>query len=263
MNSDAIVFLAWGEKCVSEVRTCIQRSKPYFNNCDIILITDEYTKIDSVDKIVNKIIRVKFSMPGLLRKTEIFKFLPDIYKRYLFLDSDTAVIQDISLGFIKANIHGIAICPASHYSLNVFMGFERIMRKEGVPILGQLQYNTGVIFFKNSAAVKDVFNKWESLAIKHLDFSNDQPFFTLAMDLLGFNPYTLSISYNYRGFGDPISGDIRVWHSRGEMPPKINENALIWPLRRAWPNRLELSQNFKNNHMSHLLSKIKMAITSG
>jgi len=256
MNSNAVVFLAWGEKCISEVRACIITSKTFLKNSDIILITDEYTQLDEIEKCVNKIIRINFSMSGLLRKVEIFKFLPDNYDRYLYLDSDTAVIKDISLGFTMADLHGIAVSPAPHYSLDAFWGFDKIMRLEGVPTLGQLQYNTGVIFFKNCAAVKNVFKKWESLALKHIEFNNDQPFFTLAMYTLGFNPFTLSISYNYRGFGDAISGDIRVWHSHGQMPQRINDYTFSWPPRRAWPNRLEFPQTPDKNDLLHLIKNI-------
>jgi hypothetical protein len=39
------------------------------------------------------------------------------------------------------------------------------------------------------------------------------------MEMLGFNPYTLSPSFNYRAFGELISGSIRIWHSYAPVPP--------------------------------------------
>ena len=70
------------------------------------------------------------------------------------------------------------------------------------------------------------------------EYGGDQPFFTLAMEQLNFNPYTLSISYNYRGCGDGISGLVRIWHSHGKMPENINQFKVVVPLRRAWPSKL-------------------------
>lgn len=238
MNKHAIVFLAWGKKYVTEVESCIRRSKA-IEGYDIVLITDLATDLDGLQHRFTEVIRASFETEGLLRKAELVKFLPEKYDVYLFLDSDTVVIEDISLGFEKAERFSIAVAPAPHYSLDYFWGFDRIMALEGTPCKGQLQYNTGVIFVRNSPTVKLIFQRWMELALKYQEeFKNDQPFFSLAMEQLNFNPYTLSISYNYRGFGDAISGVVRIWHSHGELPANINEFKIAWPPRRAWPSRV-------------------------
>lgn len=239
MNKYAVIFLAWGEKYIKEVEHCIERSKA-IQGFDRILITDEDTGLEQLGTDFTRIIRAPFTTGGFLRKTEMINYLPHEYDVYLFLDSDTIVIEDISLGFDKAEKFSIAVSPAPHYSLDQFWNFDRIMTAEGVPCKGQLQYNTGVIFFRNTAAVRTIFRRWMDLAVRYQkQFSNDQPFFTLAMEQLDFNPYTLSISYNYRGFGDAISGIVRIWHSHGEPPANINEFEQAWPPRRAWPGKVE------------------------
>ena len=239
MNKYSVIFLAWGDKFIEEVVSCISKSSKFLKDYDLILITDFDTNITKVEPLVKTVVRAEFENEGLLRKTELHKHIPSGYESYMFLDSDTIILNDISLGFVKANIHGIAVCPAPHYSLDAFWGFDEVMEKESVLRSGQLQYNTGVIFFNNSQIVKDVFSRWGYLGNLYSYFKNDQPFFTLAMEELFFNPYTLSISYNYRGFGDAISGDVRVWHSHEEMPKNINKYDSSWPPRRAWPNRVE------------------------
>ena len=101
---------------------------------------------------------------------------------------------------------------------------------------GQLLYNSGVIFFKNSPKARSVLECWKKLALRYENKSpHDQPFLTLAMEVLGFNPYSLTISYNYRGRGNAISGPVRIWHHRGDVPADINEHHDVWPPRRAWP----------------------------
>lgn len=255
-KEEAVVFLAWGEEFIQEVESCIKRSKAILGY-DLILITDEETDLENLQCSFTEVVRAPFETQGLLRKTEMFEFLPDTYDTYLFLDSDTVVIEDISFGFKKADEFSIAIAPAPHYSLDYFLKFDKIMELEGVPCKGQLQYNTGVIFFKRSQVVQSVFEQWMLLAVKYQkDFINDQPFFTLAMEALNFNPYTLSISYNYRGFGDAISGIVRIWHSHGTLPEKINERATAWPLRKAFPSKVVFSKR-PTGPVSRLRSKIK------
>jgi hypothetical protein len=82
--------------------------------------------------------------------------------------------------------------------------------------------------------------RWRELALDlgpRLHYGNDQPFFTLAMEQLDFNPFTLSPSYNYRAKGEGISGVVRVWHSRAAVPSALNTVGRGWPPRRFWGAR--------------------------
>jgi len=260
MKSYAVVFVAWGEQFVQQVESCIQQSKALHGH-DIILITDEETVLDGLLGNFSQVIRAPFETEHHLRKAEMIKFLPDGFDVYLFLDSDTAVIEDISLGFEKADTFGIAMAPAPHYSIDYFWGFDRIMEREGIDCKGQLLYNSGVIFFKKSSEVRSVFSQWMALAQKYQhEMNNDQPFLSLAMEKLGFNPYTLSISYNYRGFGDAISGVVRVWHSHGAMPENVNEFKKAWPPRRAWPGKITYDGEDTKTPSAGLLERVKQAL---
>lgn len=224
----AIVFLSWGERYVGEVLRCIERSK--LPNYPIILITDQQTPLPPSNL---RVVRVDFALKGLLRKSELARHLPEEFDSYLFLDSDTIVLDDISLGFEMAEAHGIAMAPAPHYNLEAFWGFGNVMDRELVARRGQLQYNTGVIFFRRTPEVWAVFDQWQALAVKHASVANDQPFLSLAMYQLSFNPYTLSPSYNIRGLGELISGSVRIWHSHGALPDGLNDLGIPWPLRRV------------------------------
>lgn len=113
------------------------------------------------------------------------------------------------------------------------------MEAEGVRKSGQLQYNTGVIFFSLTDETRRAFRLWRELGRKYVNSAfSDQPFFTLAMEKSNFSPYTLSPSYNYRGFGDSISGIVRIWHSHQEMPENINQFECAWPPRRVINGRV-------------------------
>jgi hypothetical protein len=227
----AIIYLVWGEQFIRQVVASIA-SIQIVHCYPVFIITDKHTSIDC-DLLNVNVIRVDFKLNGYLRKCEMINHLPPNYDSYLFLDSDTIVLEDISLGFEKAEKFGIAIAAAPHYSLDHFLRFKEVMVREGCELKGQLQYNTGVIFFALKHQVVEVFRLWYTFARKYQHLKNDQPFFTLAMEHLGFNPYTLSRGYNYRHFGEIISGIVRIWHSHREMPENINIFDRAWPPRRV------------------------------
>lgn len=218
MNANrAIVFLAWGAKYVDLVASCIRESElpPY----RIFVITDQAIKVESLPTSV-EVVCEDCRLSGKVRKAELFTRLPKKIDIALVLDADTRVLADVSLGFEKAEKHGIAIVPAPHYSLADFRDFQRIMRSERVTPRGQMTYNSGVIFLApHRPDVRAVLDLTLALAQKYPNAPwGDQTYLSLAMELLGFNPHALSPSFNYRGFGELISGSIRIWHSYEPVP---------------------------------------------
>lgn len=217
----AIVFLAWGEKAINAIVRCLNDSFliPY----PIYLITDTETNTSALPDHVSIVITT-FTIAGNRRKNALIRDLPPDLETVLFLDADTIVLDDVSLGFDMAEKFGIAMAPAPHYSLSHFRNFGSIMQKEGIQPRGQIVYNSGVIFLSlKHPKVRPIFNQALSLAEKYVDTPwGDQPFLSLAMEMLDFHPYTLSPSFNHRAFGEIISGSIRIWHSYSTVP----ENAI-------------------------------------
>ena len=216
-NDRAIVFFAWGADWIQRVAACIRESR--LPEYPIFVVTDTTTDTSALPKNV-EVVRLVFQLSGKARKAEFFVRSPEKIQIALFIDADTRVIDDISLGFEKAEQHGIAIAPAPHYSLADFRDFRQVMAAEGITPRGQIVYNTGVIFATpHRPDVRAVFDQTLSLAQKYQDkVWNEQPYFSLAMETLNFNPYTLSPSFNHRGFGELISGSIRIWHSYEPLP---------------------------------------------
>ena len=120
----------------------------------------------------------------------MFELTPDGYESFVYLDADTWVLGDLSFGFEKAEQHGIAVAPAPNYNLSEVFGFASVFEEIGQRRADQMQYNIGVIFFRRAEKVQEVFARWHEIcenrgaAFK----DNDQPFFTLAMEQLGFLP---------------------------------------------------------------------------
>ncbi len=260
----AVVFLAWGKRHVNQVISCIKESK--LSGYSLILITDCSTEVP--EKVPGlEIVRAEFIHDGFLRKAELSVFLPKGYDSYLFLDSDTVVIEDISFGFEKAEIHGIAMATATHYSLDHFWNAGDVMRKEKLDASGQLQYNSGVMFFTLTDRVNNVFNQWRELAewYRNEMFDDDQSLLSIAMEKLNFNPYTLSRNYNYRYLekripGELISGVVRIWHSHSKVPQDINTFDMPWPPRSVVKGKITHLANDSFYSRFPILKKIAHAM---
>ena len=140
-------------------------------------------------------IRKNIDIKGKLTKLKLLSLLPDTIGTILFLDVDTIVTGDITLGFEKAEQYGVAMSPAPHYSLEDFRNFGIVMDREGVQRRGQLLYNSGVMFLNTSnATVRKIFNLACKIAKKDkVTPWGDQTYITLAMEMLCFNP----VSYTH------------------------------------------------------------------
>lgn len=235
----AIVFLAWGEKYINEMQQCIKES--ILPNYPIFLITDEDTKVNENDKRF-QVLRVNFKLTGRrghARCGELLDHIPKEFDTYLYLDVDTRILGDISLGFDKAEKYGMAMSQAAHYSLEYFRDYSEVMIKEGIKPRGQLIYGAGVIFFSLKLKVVKVLRTYRRLCAQYSDTPDakwgDQPHLTMAMELNDLNPYTLSTGYNHRAFGEWISGEIRIWHSYKPVPDNVNDLDPVFP--RCYSNR--------------------------
>ncbi len=232
----AIVYLAWGQRYLDlAVKSA---NSAAFMDIPFVLITNQITAgFLPTDHLFSMVKLIEIAETDQILKTRLWDFLPEEYDSFLFLDVDTTILMDVRFGFDMAERHGIAAAAASHYCLDQFWGFGEVMTEVGVPLCGQNQFNTGVIFFSRRPDVEEVFQQWATLAYDLTEKMGwkrvDQPFFTLAIEKLGFNPYTLSPNYNYRALtAEHISGHVRIWHSF-HMPPKnINDCDKPWPRSR-------------------------------
>jgi len=216
-DSRAIVFLAWGEKAIAGIARCLENSVGL--TYPVFLITDKQTGTSALPDHVT-ISLTEFTIAGNRRKNALLRDLPPGLETILFLDVDTIVLDDISLGFDMAEKFGIAMAPAPHYSLSHFRNFATIMKSEGIAPRGQIVYNSGVMFLSlKHPKTRPVFDKALSLAEKYEGTPwGDQPFLSLAMELLDYHPYALSPSFNHRAFGELVSGSVHIWHSYKTVP---------------------------------------------
>ena len=229
----AIVNMVWGAKFVEQSLQCAASAA--FMEIPFVLITDaaseQYIPADHPFARV-KIVE-RFRSYDWLNKSTLWDHLPEEYNSFLYLDTDTVILDDVRFGFDQAEKFGFAASQATSYCLPSHHEFRRIMTATGLPDAGQLQYNAGVYFFVRRPDVEAVFELYQESAYalsEQFHYRNragkkaDQPFLTYAMERLDFNPYTLSINYCYRALdAEPVCGDIRIWHSHSPVPEGLNE----------------------------------------
>jgi hypothetical protein len=231
----AVVYLFWGQQFLAEAVRSATSARKHLS-LPIIAITDEHTapSAEATSQVFDRVIVRTPHVRSNLAKADLYHLLPNEFDSFLFLDSDTVVLADVGHGFLKAEQYGLAAVMAPHYSLNSFWDFGRVLAHVGQPELDQLLYNSGVLFFARSTEVERLMRRWSDLCGDigaRLSYSRDQPFLTLAMEQLGFNPFALSPSYNYRAFGETASGLIRIWHSRAAVPADVNVTRPTTPFR--------------------------------
>ena len=230
----AIVWFCWGERFINEAIDGARSSASI--EADRILITDaQGATYANGNAAFTSIIQTQLVHANNLEKSRLIDLLPDGYDTFLYLDTDAKIVGDVSLGFAKAEQHGIAMAPAPNYNLAEYFNFARIMRDLGVEPADQIMYNAGVVFLHLTAAVRQVLEHWRDLCATvgaKRDFPRDQPFLTLALEQCGVTPYVLSPLYNYRGLGEYAVGNIRIWHSHFAPPADLNEFENAWPARR-------------------------------
>jgi hypothetical protein len=230
----AIIWFCWGTRFVEEAAASARSTANI--DADRFLVTDAEGAATAKDAPeFTSIISIELLHRNNLEKSRLVDFLPAGYETFLFLDTDTRITGDVSLGFAKAQRHGIAMAPAPNYNLGEFFGFGEIMAEIGITPADQIMYNSGVIFFQLTPTVRGVLERWRDLCKEigaERGFVRDQPFLTLAMDQLDFVPYTLSPLYNYRSLGEYAVGNIRLWHSHFTSPSDMNVFTHAWPARR-------------------------------
>src|SRR5262245_55520168 len=118
----AVVWLCWGNSSVAEaVRSA--GSAP-IGHLDRLLITDDAGAEQAAQSgAFTSVIRTQLVYRNNLEKSRLIELLPDGYETFLYLDADTRIMDDVSLGFEKAEQHGIAIAPAPNYNLGEYFGF--------------------------------------------------------------------------------------------------------------------------------------------
>jgi len=148
----------------------------------------------------------------------------------LFLDTDTRVCGGLGEAFELLGAFDLA---AAHAPI-------RLDRRQPGDVAGRVpaafpELNTGVIAFRRSEAVEDLFDRWRRLHLEILGSRDpgalgDQAAFRIALFRSGLRFSVLTPEYNCRfTFPTYLHGPVRILHGRGpdleRIEKELNESA--------------------------------------
>jgi hypothetical protein len=210
MTEHGVIYMVWGHDAKTE--RALERSRKSVKTFNPELPM-EVVRLDADDPI-----------KGLLQKAQMFERSP--FRETLYLDADTVVLGRLDFGFRKAQDFGIACCICECPWARRYGGIQG----------DTIEYNTGVLFFSQSA--QPVFETWARLApqlnssIVHLGAQgqlmrmpyNDQASFAAAIEETKFVPFVLPLNWNFRPQWQlSFFGPIKIWHDYTEVPPFFTE----------------------------------------
>jgi len=140
-----VLYIAFGESYVSEAIASICSLRQQSPNITVAVVTDSRWN----HKVQPDLYVIRDSVQNFSCKPRyIYEASP--FKKTLFLDTDTYVSRDITAYYELLDWYDIGV---------MFVGPQ--LNEEGITL--HTQCNSGVILFKKSEQMKDVFHKWQEL----------------------------------------------------------------------------------------------------
>jgi len=217
---NGIVYIAFGNKCIKELRYSVKTIRLTNPNLHITLFTDKDPSLDQIDNV--KII----STHSTRLKQEYLWESP--YENTLYMDSDTGVVGDIECLFGLMDRFDIAatqdLIRKDPKKSKPYPDYANI--PDGFP-----EYAGGVILFRKSHSVKKFFDIW------HKNFANwykltgivkDQPSFRVSLwQCSELQIHTLPPEFNIR---TKKYNNItpRVFHFHGMTDVKLKKERNEW-----------------------------------
>ena len=211
-----VLYYTYGNNFPSDLEKSVNSVRKHNKDLKICWITEipNHPKKDIFDIVIESKSNKKY---GWHKRTESLLSTP--FDVTLQLDSDTVILGDLSYGFEKADKFNIAICHAPAYYGKTFCTNPN---KNIYPLHNeQIVYNAGVIFYKKSDITWKVIEKWVEYNDSY-DVAQDQVGLSNSFEVLDFNPFVMSRSWNFRGsFFKEGHGPIKIWHSNRKPPQNI------------------------------------------
>lgn len=154
MTTQGALYVAVGRKAGLEARTAVE-SLRYHSDLDVMVIGDQRIPGTQYCEFTGE------GKPGRWAKVNLDIISP--WDQTLFLDADTRVRNDVSLGFRLLDrgwdMVMVGSIPQGEDVLTHATSVEREITLLEIP-LDPYQFNTGVMWFRKSESVRRFFAKW-------------------------------------------------------------------------------------------------------
>jgi len=209
------VYVAIGEKYVREAVQAAAKCKSVMPTCRTIL----YTNAAVSEPVIDRVMAASYvaGEDPFLVKIRGMRAVEE--ERFVFLDTDTYVLEDVSEIEEVLDAFDLAAAHAP-VRLQTHIWPEAREFIDGVPACFP-EYNTGVIGMRRSAALGAMLASWEEQYQEHLrrptpPRTQDQASFRYALYRSGLRIATLPTEYNCRfPYPASICGPVKILHGHG------------------------------------------------
>jgi len=198
-----VVYIASGPSYIRKaVRSAnsVKRNNPDLN---VSLFTDDDIDPSVFDNVVQSDRAIRERGDSILSEQHM------VYDKNLYLDADTYVCQSVEELFDILERDNIAAAhneARTWYHQDVYEQLETNIPETFT------EYNTGVVAYRRSSEVKELFKMWDDTHTE-LDYNRNQPAFRVALYRSDIDVTTLPPEYNFMthtiGFA---SGDVKILH---------------------------------------------------
>ena len=212
-QNKGVIYIASGKRYIEEACRSAASLKQWLPNISVTLFSDQEYSSPHFENVI--VFSELGSWTTDQKSPKVVYMYQSPYDYTLYLDTDTYICDDISDIFSLLEHYDIA---AAHSPLR--SGKTR----EGIPDSFP-EMNSGIIAFRKSPEVKEVFSKWLELykidrAAWKIWYCPDQPSFRAALYGSSLKIATLPPEYNCR-FIYPVyvDGKVKILHGHyGDMP---------------------------------------------
>lgn len=209
-SSRGLLYIASGEEFFEEAVTSARSAWHVMPNVNITIVTDQTDMPDCFDDLI----LMENPTYDYLDKIRYMRDSP--YERTLFVDSDTYFSESVEELFEILDTFHLAASHAPARSTGDIGVCEAFS-----------EYNTGVLLYRYSDAVMELFSEWERLYDDSPDDWTDQPAFRKALFESGLPHYILTPEYNCRTWASGyLNGPAKIIHGRhsnlSQVAEKVN-----------------------------------------
>ncbi len=198
--SYGILYIATGEDYIKEAKISAQSVQEHNPEINTAIATDEPLSSQLFEQII--------PVDDLEENFSASNISPQLspYDKTVFLDTDTYVTGDINGLFDLLEKYDLAVAHAPN--------------KNNIPGLPDpvVEYNTGVIAYRNTDKVNSFLTKWEETYKnwkENMNIVRNQPSFTKCIYDSDISVYTLPSEYNVRTtFPGYVARDVKILHGR-------------------------------------------------
>jgi hypothetical protein len=219
----AVVYVATGQRYVDEAMDSVRSVRRQMPGVKIVLHTDlpgPHSGFDQVEMLAGP-------THSEIDKVHCYRNVQE--SRLLFLDTDTYLVQPLYEVFDLLQRFDLVFCHAP-WRLSWDKKTKAPWLLDGIPE-AFAEPNTGVIGFRNTPAVRDMFTRWQDVFTEHKQRGNvlhDQPAFRQSIWESTLSFYVMPPEYNCRlVFPTYINGSVKVIHARvpdvENLAEEINE----------------------------------------